>query len=157
MSRPIFSNAKCEVSIQIPKDWKVVASQFVFEDKSKTLADFQSPDDDILNLHLSIENFGLANRPPQDISRLERETASLADSTVLETDTGVINGFPSYKTVYRTDKFHDMEILIIAFDREYRLVFGAADKAEFDKYQSIIENMAQTIKISQPKFEGISC
>jgi hypothetical protein len=156
-SRPIFSNAKCGVSIQIPKDWKAEESQFVFEDKAKVLADFQSPDDDILNLQLSIENIGLAKRSPQDISRLERETASLADSIVLDTGSGVINGFPSYKTVYRTDKFHDMEILIIAFDKEYRLVFGAADKAEFDKYQSIIENMAQTIKISEPKFEGISC
>ena len=43
------------------------------------------------------------------------------------------------------------------FDREYRLAYEAADKVKFDKYQSTIENMAQTIKISEPKFEGINC
>jgi len=162
-----YMDEKCGVSIVLPKGWKALASQFVFEDKSKTLADFQSPNDDILNLQHSIENIGLAKRSPQDISRLERETASLADSTILSTDTGMINGFPSYKTVYsqgsvgkyelQKDKFHNMDILIIAHNREYRLTYEAADKVEFDKYQSTIEDMAQTIKISEPNFEGINC
>ena len=72
------------------------------QEKEKVIAhDFQSPDDNILTLQVSIENIGLAKRSPQDISRLDRETASLADSTVLDTDTGVINGFPSNNTVYR--------------------------------------------------------
>ena len=109
----------------LSKGWKALGSQFVFEDKSKTLANFQSPDDDILTLSLAIENIGLANRSPQDISRLERESVTFGDTTVLNTDTGVINGFPSYKTVYsqgsvekyelQKDKFHNMDIVIIAF------------------------------------------
>ncbi len=165
--KPTFSNEKCGVSIQYPKGWKAEPSEFVFEDKSKTLASFQPPDDDILQLDLAIENMGLANRSPVDISRLERDIETLGDTTVLETDIAQINGFPSYKIVYtqgsiekselQKDKFHNMEILIIAYDREYRLTYGEPNKEAFDKYRSIVEDMANSVKINEPKFEGINC
>ena len=51
------------------------------------------------------------------------------------TDTGSVG-----KYEFQQDKFHN-----IAFDKEYRLTFEAADKAAFVKYQSIVENIAQTI------------
>jgi hypothetical protein len=55
------------------------------------------------------------------------------------------------------DKFHEMEILMIAYDREYRLTYEEPNKEAFDKYRSIDEDMANSIKISEPKFEGINC
>jgi hypothetical protein len=50
-----------------------------------------------------------------------------------------------------------MEVLIIAFDREYRLIYDAPNKAEFDKYSTIVEEMANSIKITKPNFEGVKC
>jgi GH15 family glucan-1,4-alpha-glucosidase len=57
----------------------------------------------------------------------------------------------------RTDRFYTFDTLIVAYDREYRFVFEAADKAEFDKYRSTVESMAKSIRITQPNFEGINC
>lgn len=163
-----YFNQYCGVSIQYPAGWKAEESQSVFEDKSRILVDFESQDEDILGLDLAIENFGIAKKSPRVLSDFEREFISLnPNSTVIESDIAEINGFPSYKIVYSEDsvredefpedKFHTKEILIIAYDREYRFVFDAADKESFDKYQSIVEDMAKTIKISKPNFEGISC
>ena len=50
-----------------------------------------------------------------------------------------------------------MEVLIIAHDREYTLTFEETDKMEFDKYAPIEEEMINTVKITQPNFEGINC
>ena len=163
-----FLNQECGVSIEYPTGWKATESQFVFEDKSKTLADFQSQDDDIFALYIAIEDLGLAEKSLAEISEFQKEFVSLnPDSIVMELDLGQINGFPSYKIIYREglvgkyesqeDKFHTMEILIIAHNREYKFAFEAADKAEFDKYRSTVEDMDRTIKISEPKFEGIKC
>lgn len=158
-----YFNEKCGVSIELPKGWTAIESDFVFEDKSKTLADFQSQDEDIFSLYIAIQDFGTSSMTPTGISESLREFASLSpDSNIIESDIGQINGFPSYKIVY-TDgvpgkyEFHTLEILITAYDREYRLIFEAADKLEFDKYRSKVEEMAKTIKINEPRFDGISC
>lgn len=164
----IYFDQDCGVSIQYPAGWIAEESQSVLENKSTTLVNFESQDEDILGLDLAIEDFGIAQKSPRVLSDFEREFISLnPNSTILESDIAEINGFPSYKIVYSEDsvredefpedKFHTMEILIIAYDREYRFVFDAADEVSFDKYQSIVENMAKTIKISEPNFEVISC
>lgn len=51
-----------------------------------------------------------------------------------------------------------MEYLIIPHDREYRINCKAANrKKEFDKYSPIVKQIANTLKISKPNFEGINC
>jgi len=158
-----YFNEKCGVSIELPKGWTAIESDFVFEDKSKTLADFQSQDEDIFSLYIAIQDFGTSSMTPTGIFESLREFASLSpDSNIIESDIGQINGFPSYKIVYTGGvpgkyEFHTLEILITAYDREYRLIFEAADKLEFDKYRSKVEEMAKTIKINEPRFDGISC
>ena len=58
-------------------------SQFVFEDKSKTLAD-QSQDDDIFTLYNAIEDIGFAEKSLAEISEFQKEFVSLnPDSIVL--------------------------------------------------------------------------
>jgi hypothetical protein len=158
-----YVNDKCGVSLVLPKGIIATPSEFVFEDSSKTLADFQSTDDDIFSLYFAIQNAGYSGMSPSEISQGLVDYASLnPESTLIESDIGQIGGYPSYKTVYSEgstpdDTFYTFDSTIIAHDREYRLVFEAASKAEFDKYKSAVEDMAKTIKISQPNFEGIDC
>ena len=163
-----YTNEKCGISIQYPKDWVATESDYVFEDKSKTIADFQSEDDDILGLSLAIEKLGLAKKSMAAISEWYREYGvSSSESGIVSSGIREINGFPTYEIIYydgvageyelQDEKFHTMEVLIIAFDREYKLIYDAANKSEFDKYSSIVEEMANTIKITKPNFEGVNC
>jgi len=162
-----YVNEKCGMSINYPKDWKVEESDFVFEDKSKTLADFDSQDADIHILNIGIDNFGLAKKSPGELSEFMQDSATLGESEILSSESIQINGFPAHKIIYnqglpgeyefQEDKFHTMEILIIAHDREYRLTFEQPDKKGFDKHSTIVEEMANSIKINQPNFEGINC
>lgn len=50
-----------------------------------------------------------------------------------------------------------MEVVIIAYDREYVVLYEAPNKIDFDKYSSIVEEMANSIKITKPNFEGVKC
>lgn len=164
-TRPnVYYNEKCGVAATLPKGWLVIPSDRIYKG-GKTLADFQSADDDIFSLYLAIENIGYHSMSPADISDALREYATLgSDSIIIDSETGQIDGFPSYKIIHSEGSpgtseyvFYTLDTLIIAYDREYRFVFEAADKAEFDKYRSAVENMAKTISIKEPNFEGINC
>ena len=163
-----YVNEKCGVSIQYPKDWVATESDYVFEDKSKTITDFQSEDDDILELSLAIEKLGLAKKSMAGISEWYKEYGvSSVESGIVSSGIIEINGFPTFEIIYydglageyefQDEKFHTMEVLIIAYDREYRLIYEAANKADFDKYSSLVDEMANSIKITKPNFEGIKC
>ena len=163
-----YTNEKCGISLNYPKDWKVTESDLVFEDKSKTFADIQTGEDDLFALDISIENFGLAKKSLGDISEFQQEFVSTnPDANIVESGITEINGFPTHKIAYaegmpdeyelQEEKFHTVEYLIIAYDREYKLNYQAADQKEFDKYSPMVEQIANTLKITQPNFEGINC
>lgn len=163
-----YTNEKCGVSIQYPKDWVATESDFVFEDKSKTVVDFQTEDDDINTLSFSIENIGLAKKSIAGISEWYKDYGvTSSESGIVSSEITQINGFPAHKIIYydglageyelQDEKFHTMEVLIIAFDREYMLLYDAPNKTDFDKYSSIVEEIAKSIKITKPNFEGINC
>jgi len=154
-----YTNEKCGISIQYPKDWTVKESNYIYEDKSKTIADFQSADNDIYGLDIEIENFALSKYSMSDIAEEKGfEEPVLPGSKIIYSGIGEINGFPTYKLIYSDAiKFYRSHILIIAFDREYQLNFDESDKEDFDKYSSIVEEMANSIKITKPNFEGVKC
>lgn len=163
-----YTNEKCGVSLQYPKDWVATESNYVFEDKSKTIADFQSEDDDINTLSFSIENIGLAKKSMAGISEWYKDYGvTSSESGIVSSEITQINGFPAHKIIYydglageyelQDEKFHTMEVLIVAFDREYMLLYDAPNKADFDKYSSIVDEIAKSIKITKPNFEGINC
>jgi hypothetical protein len=165
-----YTNEKCGVSIQYPNGWTVEESDFA-TDMSKTISDFQSGDEDIFGLSFAIENIGLAKKSITEIADWYKDygitSTTSTESGILSSGIGEINGFPSYEVIYyegskgddksQDEKFHTQEILIIAHDREYRLTYEAPNKADLDKYSSIVEEMANSIKISKPSFEGINC
>jgi hypothetical protein len=157
-----YVNEKCGVSIQYPADWTVEESKYASDDVGKTIAHIQSEDNDIYLLDVSIQNLGLSKYSIEDIAEETGFETLLPDSELVHSEIGQINGFPSYQIIY-TDvldeglKFYQSHFLIIAYDREYRLNFDESDKAEFDKYSSIVEEMANSIKITKPNFEGVNC
>ncbi len=153
-----YTNEKCGISIQYPKDWTVEESNYKYEDKSKTIADFQSEDDDIYGLDIEIENYGLSKYSMSDIAEETGFETLLPDSKIIYSGTGEINGFPTYKLIYSDGiEFYRSHILIIAYDREYQLNFDESNKEDFDKYSLIVDEMAKSIKITKPNFDGINC
>jgi hypothetical protein len=164
-----YTNEKCGVSIKYPEDWTVEESDFVFKDQSKELAEFSPEDDPLLyGVSIQIQNFGLAKKSMGEISEFQRDFATAyPDSTIIHSGITEINGFPTHKIVYseglmgeyefEEEEARTMTYLIIAYDREYELTFQANDKEEFDKYSSTVEEMANSIKITKPNFEGVKC
>ncbi len=156
-----YENEKCGVSIQYPEDWTVEESNTVFKDKSKNFANFFPKDDHLIyGVSISIQNFGLAKKSMGEISEFQRDSAMFyPGSTITQSGITQINGFPTHKIVY-TEGISGGTILtylIIAYDREYEFKFDATNKAEFDKYSSVVDEMAKSIKISKPNFGGINC
>ncbi len=158
-----YVNEYCGVSIELPNGWTATESDFTYQDKSKTLAYIHSENDDVFQLEFALENYGIAKYSPKEIVTSERDYANLSPNAhILKSESGKINGFPSYKIAYSTGspgeyEFYMMDVLIVAYDREYRILYQAANKAEFDIYGSKIEDMAKTIKIIKSEYEGINC
>jgi hypothetical protein len=157
-----YVNEYCGVSIELPNGWTATESDFTYQDKSKTLANIHSEYHDIFQLEFALENYGIAKYSPMEILNSERDYANLSPNAHILKSESKINGFPSYKIAYSTGspgeyEFYMMDVLIVAYDREYRILYQAADKAEFDIYGSTIEDMAKTIKITKPEYQGINC
>ncbi len=155
-----YTNEKCGVSIQYPKDWTVEEKGYT-SDLIKTIAQFQSTDNDIYGLDISIQNFGLSQYSMEEIAEEQGFEGLLPSSTLIHSGITDINGFPAYEFIHTDSsergEFHRSHLLIIAYDREYRLNFDEPDKADFDKYSSIVNEMGNSIKITKPNFEGINC
>ena len=50
-----------------------------------------------------------------------------------------------------------MDINILAYDKVYQIELETEDQEKFDKYAPFVEEIANSIKISKPNFEGINC
>lgn len=151
---------KCGVTVQYPEGWTGEDSDFVSKDNTvKGLANF-SPQDDYIDISFNIDNTGIAKKSTSELSEFLRDYAiSSPDSTIIDSGITEINGFQTHKIAY-TGGFWGggtLTYFIIAYDRGYELTFNAMDKQEFDKYSPIVEEIAKSIKISQPNFKGINC
>ena len=58
--------------------------------------------------------------------------------------------FHGYKT-------YIMDVNILAYDKVYQIELETEDQDKFDKYTPFVEEIANSIKISKPNFEGINC
>jgi hypothetical protein len=71
-----------------------------------------------------------------------------------------IGGFPSQALAY-SEKYKDttytMDINILAYDKVYQIELESDDQEKFYKYAPFVEEIANSIKISKPNFEGINC
>jgi hypothetical protein len=163
-----YANEKCGVSIQYPEDWEVENDDY----KGDGLRSFVtiSPDsDDVLN-DFSIRIWDISDygeKTIEYVSEIFRPLEEDTESGVIQDNILEVGGFPAQKLAYfegipgkyefQEDKSHIIEINILAYDRLYQIKLEAENQDKFDKYAPFIEEIANSIKISKPNFEGINC
>ena len=115
------------------------------------------------NLHIS----NYSEKTIEYVSEIFRPFEEDTESGVIQDDILEVGGFPAQKLAYfegipgkyefQEDKSHIIEINILAYDRLYKIKLEAENQDKFDKYSPFIEEIANSIKISKPNFEGINC
>jgi hypothetical protein len=101
------------------------------------------------------------------VSEIFRPLEEDTESGVIEDDISEVGGFPAQKLAFfegipgkyefQEDKSHSMEINILAYDRLYQIKLEAENQDKFVEYAPFVEEIANSIKISKPSFEGINC
>ena len=96
------------------------------------------------------------------IKEFEEDMITTGGIGVIESsETTSVAGYPAQKIVYTQQgdnfTFKNMEVDILAFDREYKITYDTSGEEFFDRNLSTFEEMINTFKISEPTFEGIVC
>jgi hypothetical protein len=158
-----YTNEKCGVSIQYPKDWQVENDDY----KSEGLRSFVtiSPDsDDVLN-DFSIRIWDISDYREKTIEYVSEiftpESTEEIKNDVIQNNIIEVGGFPAQKLASSEEfegyKTYSMGINILAYDKVYQIYLEADDQDIFDKYLPLVDEVANSIKISKPNFEGINC
>ena len=159
-----YTNEQCGVSIQYNEDWQVENDDYKSERLRSFVTIFPDPDDIFNLIYMNI--WDISNYREKTIEYVSEifvplESGDEIKIDVMQNNIIEVGGFSAQKLVY-SEEFHGyktyfMEYLIIAHDREYKINYQAANKQEFDKYAPFVEEIANSIKISKPNFEGINC
>ena len=163
-----YTNEKCGIALNYPKDWKVENQDYIVE-TLKPIVDLAPDLDDIYNT-VSINLWDISDyreKTIEYVSEIFRPLEEDTESGVIQDDILEVGGFPAQKLAYfegmpgkyefQEDKIHIMEINILAYDRIYQIKLEAENQDKFDKYTPFVEEIANSIKISKPNFEGINC
>ncbi len=163
-----YTNEKCGISINYPKDWKTENQDYKI-DTLKPIVDFIPDPDDIYNT-ISINLWDISDNREKTIeylSEIFRPAEDEIETEVIQDDILQIGEFPAQKLAYiegilgeyefQEDKARVMQINILAYDKVYQIQLEAKNLENFYKYTSSVEEMANTLKISKPNFEGINC
>lgn len=86
-------------------------------------------------------------------------------SQIITSETSQVAGYPAQKIVYteglegtpENDRSKLMKVILVAFDREFVIIYDASNSGFYDKHISTFEDMLKTFKISEPTFSGINC
>jgi hypothetical protein len=159
-----YANEKCGVSIQYPEDWKVENDDF----KGEAMRSFVniSPDPDDFSTQISIIIWDIADyreKTIEYVSAIFTPDLSLEEikADVIQDNIIQVGDFPAQKLAYSEEfegyKTYFMDVNIIAYDKVYQVELETDDQEKFDKYAPFVEEIANSIKISKPNFEGINC
>jgi hypothetical protein len=159
-----YTNEKCGVSIQYNEEWEVENDDYKTE-KLRSFIDI-SPDPDDFSNQISIRIWDISDYREKtieyvseiftpDVSVEEIKTDVIQDSIIQ------IGDFPAQKLAYSEEfegsKTYFMDVNILAYDKVYQIELETDDQEKFDKYAPFVEEIANSIKISKPNFEGINC
>jgi len=161
-----YVNSKCGVSIQYPANWKF--EEKTWDDPAKVInyiVEFEADALDGFNSVIGIELAEISwpiEKSIEGIRDFEEEMITLGGIGHIESsETTTVAGFPAQKIVYTEQGddfiFKKMEVDILAFDREYKITYDTSGEEFFEKELSTLEKMINTLKISDPTFEGIVC
>ena len=160
-----YTNEKCGISINYPKDWKAEDVDYKIEGM-RPIVEFSPDSDNQVSIDLwDISDYG--EKTIEYVSEIFRPLEEDTESGVIQDDILEVGGFPAQKLAYfegipgkyefQEDKNHIMEINILAYNRLYQIKLEAENQDKFDKYAPLVEEIANSIKISKPNFEGINC
>ena len=155
---------KCGVTVQYPEGWKAENDDYQAE-KLRSFVNLYPDPNDFSNL-ISIKIWDISDYRQKTIEYVS-EIFALPDSgggieiTPIRNDITQVGGFPAQKAAYSDEfkgfKTYFMEINILAYDKVYQISLEAEKQEKFDQYSPIVEDIANSIKISKPNFEGINC
>jgi hypothetical protein len=164
-----YLSTECGLSIKHPSNWK---SEEIRDDEvgvTNFIVDIQPNSDDGFRNVVSIELddiSSLSDKSIEGIKSFEEEYISVGGLGKIETsDRTQVTGYPAQKIVYteglsgtaESDRFKNMKVIVVAFDREYVITYVTSNADYYDKHISTFEEMLKTFKISEPKFDGINC
>ena len=144
-----YTNEKCGVSINYPKDWKVENQDYIVEDKSKTNSRYSSGEDDIFALDITFGIFQITEKKQVNYESEENLFDHLKRIQNLEyKDIIEINGFPTQKLLMLKECRMNMNYkrknfilwsIYTCYDRIYQI------KLEADKQDNLI-NMLHSLR-----------
>jgi photosystem II reaction center protein PsbP len=166
-----YANQKCNISINYPSNWKF--EETTFDDPATVInyiVELKPDNDEGFRNVVGIELDDISTLPDKSfegIKDYEEEVLSTVGDLdkIITSDTVQVGGYPAQKIVYTEglegtpddERFKKMAVVIVAFDREYKINYDASNAVYYDKHISDFEAMLQTFKITQPTFEGIVC
>lgn len=98
----------------------------------------------------------------EGVRQFDEEYVTMGVGTIISSVTSRVAGFPAQKITYTepgvgNDEFRKMEVNIIAYDREYKIIYDTSNEKYYGKYLSTFQKMLNTFTVSKPNFEGIHC
>ena len=159
-----YSNEQCGVSIQYNEDWQVENDDYKSERLRSFVTIFPDPDDIFNLIYMNI--WDISNYQEKTIEYVSEIFAPLESGDeikidVMQNNIIEVGGFSAQKLAY-SEEFHGyktyfMDVNILAYDKVYQIELETEDQEKFDKYAPFVEEIANSIKISKPNFEGINC
>ena len=159
-----YTNEKCGVSIQYNEEWEVENSDLKTE-KLRSFATISPDPDDIFN-QIYLRVWDISNYREKTIEYVSDifappEWGDEIKTDVIQDNVIQVEGFPAQKLAYSEEfegsKTYFTDVNILAYDKVYQIELETDDQEKFDKYAPFVEEIANSIKISKPNFEGINC
>jgi hypothetical protein len=160
-----YLDNNCGVSIQYPSNWQTLRAESISK-LATSIVNLQPKSDDGSKVEVELLDLSdLFSKSFETVTSAEREYISQYVGKIETSTITKISSYPAQLLVY-TEELPGVsadqwvkknEVTIIAFDKEYKIIFDNDNSAKFDKYKSIFDQMVYTFKIYEPKFSGISC
>lgn len=158
-----YTNEKCGVSFQHPEEWQVENDDYKTEGL-RSFVDISPDSDDVLNI-FSIRIWDFSDYREKTIEYVSEiftpDSTEEIKTDVIENNIIEVGSFPAQKLAYSEEfegyKTYSMGINILAYDKVYQIYLETEDQDILDKYSPFVDEIANSIKISKPNFEGINC
>jgi hypothetical protein len=162
-----YVNTDCGLSISYPPNWKSEELHLNIPPPQviNFIAEIQPNNPEGFNNVVSIEIDDISSLPDtsfQGIRQFDEDYITMGVGTIVSSVSSKVAGFPAQKITYTepgigNDEFKKMEVNILAFGKEYKVIYDTTNEKYFNKYFSTFQKILNTFKISDPTFEGIMC
>jgi hypothetical protein len=162
-----YVNENCGISINYPSDWK-------FDDKLQNdatqpmnhIVEFRPNNEADSLIMVGIELHDISHLPDRSLESVkanEENNITMTGKGIIETSQAIpVAGNEAQKIVYtipgeNNERINKLEIDVLAYNREYKIIFDPSGNELYKKYITTVENMVSTFEINQPTFEEIAC